>query len=43
MRPSEWLIWWAYPEELEKWLDNVLKGKTEGKANIVISDDEIEG
>jgi len=41
-RPSDWLIWWAYPEELDNWLDKILSGKVKPKAEILISEDEIE-
>jgi hypothetical protein len=41
-RPSEWHIWWAYPEEMEKWLDRIISGKSTKKAELIISEDEIE-
>jgi hypothetical protein len=37
------MIWWGRPEEIEVWLDRVISGKTETKANLMIKDDEIEG
>jgi len=41
-RPSEWLVWWAYPEEMDSWLDRVISGKANQKAELLISEDEIE-
>jgi hypothetical protein len=41
-RPSEYLIWWGHPEEIETWLDKVISGKADSKTNIMIKDEEIE-
>lgn len=36
------MIWDGSPEELESWIDKVLRGKTEVNAELVIKDSEIE-
>ena len=36
------MIWWGYHEEIERWLDKVISGKQDIKAELVISDSEIE-
>lgn len=42
-RVPENLIWEGTPEQIESWLEKVLSGKMETRANIVIRDEEIEG
>lgn len=37
-RPTEKQIWDDPSEELEQWLDEVLKGKTQPNVNITIDD-----
>ena len=41
-RPSEWMIWWGLPEKMERWLDKIFEGKSEPKANIILTESEIE-
>jgi hypothetical protein len=40
MRPSEKQIWEDTSEELEEWLDEVMKGKVQPNVDIMISDME---
>jgi len=39
-RPSDWLIWDGTPEELDKWLNEVLSGKKKQTAEIFIGNVE---
>jgi len=42
-RPPELLLWDGTPEELDKWLNEVLSGKKESKVELMIKESEIEG
>ena len=42
-RPPDLMIWDGTIEEIEKWIKNVLQGKQEKTAKIVIPEWEIEG
>ena len=42
-RPPDLMIWDGTIEEIEKWIKNVLHGKQEKTAKIVIPEWEIEG
>jgi len=40
-KPPELMIWDGSPEELDRWLEEVMSGKKETKATFVI--DDVEG
>lgn len=42
-RPPELMIWEGTSEELESWVEKVLSGKQQSKANLVIDESKIEG
>lgn len=42
-RPPELMIWDGTQEELQSWIDRVVRGKESKTAEIVIPDYEIEG
>lgn len=41
-RPTEEMIWEGTPEEIENWLDRVLRGKEKKDFEFTIRDDEID-
>jgi len=41
-RPTEEMIWEGTPEEIESWLDRVLRGKEKKDFEFTIRDDEID-
>lgn len=41
-RPTDLLIWWGDPEEIEEWLDKVFKRNEKENDVMIFSTDEIE-
>ncbi len=41
-RPTDEIIWDGTSEEMEDWLDKVLKTKEQTSVNLVIKDNEVE-
>lgn len=41
-RPTEEMIWEGTPEQLENWLDRVLKGKEKKDLEFTINEDEVD-
>jgi len=42
-RPTDELIWEKSPEELDSWLDRVIKNGKQETATLVIKDSDVEG
>jgi hypothetical protein len=42
-RPPDIMIWEGTSDEMESWIDKVFSGKQQTKANLVISEKDIEG